>query len=167
MRGERPRRLAYPQADSAQGAIPAPAQRSQRRYLDESCSPRTELLAPLPLKLNRKLFTDARWAARREFVRHTHFQRPLDFVTPSNLVAPRLDNFLPLRPTKWEGEGSGEVGLHSSHLSYASHSTQPSPASQRRRLRFTRQPRKRVSSPSRQAVGPVPPAHEVGSRTSA
>ena len=34
-------RWAYPQAGSAQGAIPAPAQRSQRRNLDASCSSRT------------------------------------------------------------------------------------------------------------------------------
>jgi len=32
--------LAYPQADSAHRAIPAPAQRSPRRYLDASCSSR-------------------------------------------------------------------------------------------------------------------------------
>ena len=45
MRDERSRRSAYPQADTAQGAIPAPAQRSQRRYLDRSCSSRTETIA--------------------------------------------------------------------------------------------------------------------------
>ena len=41
-------RLAYPQADSAQGAIPAPAQRSQCRYLDASCSSRNQKMSQFP-----------------------------------------------------------------------------------------------------------------------
>src|ERR1017187_9653673 len=41
-------RLAYPQADSAQGAIPAPAQRSQCRYLDASCSSRNQKISQFP-----------------------------------------------------------------------------------------------------------------------
>src|SRR5215467_4135446 len=69
MRGERSRRLAYPQADSALGAIPAPAQRSQRRYLDRSCSSRKATIGHLIPRRNAKLFTELFTATRRHLLR--------------------------------------------------------------------------------------------------
>lgn len=64
MRGERSKEMgASAKRNSAQGAIHAPAPRSQSRYLDMSCSSRVTFVALSRREGNSKLFTDFKFVA--------------------------------------------------------------------------------------------------------